>query len=95
MLTLDFLGVLGSYSKQFDLIKYQQHKEEYIYEVLRDYRNDHYKSDLRDLILSTGYQPSKSMQRKLEKMERKRKFITAKILIISIIKRIFLWYRHK
>ena len=73
LLALDFLGILDNYAKRFDLNKYRLHRDEYIYEVFRDYREDIFKNELRDLILSTGYQPPEDMKRRLKKDERKRK----------------------
>lgn len=89
MLTLDFLGILDNYSKQFDLNKYRRHRDEYIYEVFRDYRDDHYKSDLRDLIISTGYELPKAMVRQLANIERKRRIYRVKQLLMSVIRRFF------
>ena len=89
LLALDFLGVLDKYAERFDLKKYHQNREKYIFEVFRDYREDRFKNELRNLILSTGYQLDKSMKRQLARLERQRKINTAKGLIMSIIRRIF------
>ncbi len=89
LLALDFLGVLDKYAERFDLKKYNQNREKYIFEVFRDYREDRFKNELRNLILSTGYQLDKSMERKLARLERQRKINAVKGLIMSIIRRIF------
>lgn len=89
LLTLDFLGILDKYADRFDLVKYRNNKEKYVFEVFRDFRDDHFKNELRNLILSTGYQLDKSMERQLARLERQRKINAVKGLIMSIIRRIF------
>ena len=89
LLALDFLGILDKYADRFDLNKYRQHRDEYIFEVFRDYREDRFKDELRDLMLSTGYEPTASMKQRLSKLETQKKINRVKDIVKRIIRRIF------
>ncbi len=89
LLALDFLGILDKYADRFDLNKYRAHREEYIFEVFRDYREDRFKNELRNLMLSTGYEPTASMKQRLSKLETKRTIKRIKDIVKRIIRRIF------
>ena len=89
LLALDFLGILDKYADRFDLNKYRQHRDEYIFEVFRDYREDRFKNELRDLMLSAGYEPTATMRQRLSKLEAKRKINRIKDLVKRIIRRNF------
>ncbi len=88
LLALDFLGILDNYADRFDLNKYRQHRDDYIFEVFRDYREDPFKNELRDLILSTGYQLSTTIQRRLDEDERTRRKIYYRQRIKSLLCRL-------
>ncbi len=82
LLTLDFLGVLHEYRQLFDLKKYNASRDSLILDIYETKASNHFKEEIYQLMISSGYQ----LPRHLERTLRKRKLIQAAKKMIHRLK---------
>jgi len=85
ILTLDFLGVLDKYSNRFDLSKYEKMKSDLIIDVWLNYKSNHFKNEIFQLMKQKGYSLDLKMKLKYYRLLVRRKIKTAfKILLLKV-----------